>query len=88
VTTLPPPAQIGLRRAVRRRHGAVVDAHRCECRLSALAAWAFPDVWHACGHSLPLLQALLGRWPHLAQLAPRADRFDRGAVPRAAARRR
>jgi transposase len=68
-TTLPPPAQIGLRRAVRRRHGAVVDAHRCECRLWALAGWAFPDVWHACGHSLPLLQALLGRWPHLAQLA-------------------
>ena len=68
-TRLPPPAQIALRRAVRRRHGAVVDAHRCECRLWTLAAWAFPDVWHACGHSQPLLQALLGRWPHLAHLA-------------------
>jgi transposase len=68
-TTLPPPAQIGLRRAVRRRHRSVVDAHRSECRLWALAAWAFPDVWHACGHSQPLLQALLDRWPHLAQLA-------------------
>jgi len=47
----------------------VVDAHRGECRLWALAAWAFPDVWHACGHSHPVLQALLRRWPHLSQLA-------------------
>jgi transposase len=66
--TLPSSAQIALRRAVRRRHRAVVDAHRGECRLWALAGWAFPDVWHACQHSQPLLQALLGRWPHLAQL--------------------
>jgi transposase len=67
--TLPSAAQIALRRAVRRRHRAVVDAHRGECRLWALAGWAFPDVWHACRHHQPLLQALLGRWPHLARLA-------------------
>ncbi len=66
---LPSATQIALRRAVRRRHRMVVDAHRGECRLWALAAWAFPDVWHACGHCQPLLQALLGRWPHLSQLA-------------------
>jgi transposase len=67
--TLPSPAQIALRRAVRRRHRAIVDAHRGECRLWALAAWAFPDVWHACQHAQPLLQTLLRRWPHLSQLA-------------------
>jgi transposase len=66
---LPSATQIALRRAVRRRHRMVVDAHRGECRLWALAAWAFPDVWHACGHSHPVLQALLRRWPHLSQLA-------------------
>ena len=68
-TTLPSPAQIALRRAVRRRHRAIVDAHRSECRLWALAAWAFPDVWHACQHAQPLLQPLLRCWPHLSQLA-------------------
>jgi transposase len=68
-TTLPSPAQIALRRAVRRRHRAIVDAHRGESRLWALTAWACPDIWHACGHSHPLLQALLGRWPHLTHLA-------------------
>ena len=68
-TALPSPTQIALRRGVRRRHRAIVDAHRGECRLWALAAWAFPDIWHACGHSQPLLQALLARWPHLRQLA-------------------
>ena len=66
---LPSATQIALRRAVRRRHRMVVDAHRGECRLWALAAWAFPDIWHACGHCQPLLRALLGRWPHLEQLA-------------------
>jgi len=66
---LPSATQIALRRAVRRRHRMVVDAHRGECRLWALAAWAFPDVWHACGHCQPLLRALLGRWPHREQLA-------------------
>ena len=66
---VPSATQIALRRAVRRRHRMVVEAHRGECRLWALAAWAFPDVWHACGHSQPLLRALLGRWPHLDRLA-------------------
>jgi transposase len=37
--------------------------------LWAVAAWAFPDVWHACHRQQSLLQALLGRWPHLQQLA-------------------
>lgn len=59
---------IGLRRAVVRRHRATVDAHRAECRLWALAAWAFPDVWRACGgHGLA--QPVLARWPHLGALA-------------------
>jgi hypothetical protein len=60
--------QIGLRRALRRRHVATVDAHRAECRLWALAAWAFPDLWRACGgHGVA--QAVLGRWTHLGSLA-------------------
>lgn len=66
---LPSAAQVALRRAVRRRHVAVVDAHRAECRLWALAAWGFPDVWRACGRSQALLQPILARWPHLKQLA-------------------
>jgi hypothetical protein len=49
---------------MRRRHIATVDAHRAECRLWALAAWAFPDLWQATGgHTIA--QPLLGRWPHL-----------------------
>lgn len=60
--------QIGLRRALRRRHGAVVAAHRAECRLWALAAWAFPDVWRACGgHNVA--QPVLRRWAHLGALS-------------------
>ncbi len=39
---VPPPGQIALRRAIRRRHVATVDAHRVECRLWALSAWVFP----------------------------------------------
>jgi hypothetical protein len=59
---------IGLRRALQRRHKLTVDAHRAECRLLAVAAWAFPDAWRACGgHTLA--QPLLGRWPHLGALA-------------------
>jgi transposase len=62
------PAQIGLRRVMHRRHVATVAAHRAECRLWALAAWAFPDVWRAAGgHGIA--QPVLGRWPHLASLA-------------------
>jgi len=45
--------QIGLRRALRRRHLGVVAAHGAECRLWALAAWAFPDVWRAAGAGRP-----------------------------------
>jgi len=65
---VPSPGQIALRRTIRRRHVATVDAHRVECRLWALSAWAFPDVWRAMGgHTLA--QPLLGRWPHLERLA-------------------
>jgi transposase len=34
-----------------------------------LARWAFPDVWNAFAGSLPTAKAVLGRWPHLDQLA-------------------
>ena len=65
---IPPSEQIALRRAMRRRHIATVDAHRVECRLWALAAWSFPDLWRATGgHTLA--QPLLGRWPHLERLS-------------------
>jgi transposase len=65
---VPPPGQIALRRAMRRRHIATVDAHRAECRLWAVAAWAFPDLWRATGgHTLA--QPLLGHWPHLESLS-------------------
>jgi transposase len=63
-----PMGQIGLRRAMRRRHLGVVAAHGAECRLWALAAWAFPDVWRACG-SHRVAQPVLGRWPHLGALS-------------------
>lgn len=65
---IPPAGQIGLRRAMRRRHRAIVDAHRVDCRLWALSAWAFPDVWRACGgHSIA--QPILGRWSDIRALA-------------------
>jgi len=60
--------QVGLRRALRRRHIAVVAAHRAACRLWALSAWAFPDVWRACGGHR-VAQPVLRRWPELASLA-------------------
>jgi transposase len=60
--------QIGLRRALRRRHHEVVAAHRAECRLWALAAWAFPDVWRACGGHR-VAQPVLARWPDLGSLS-------------------
>ena len=51
-----------------RRHRSIIDAHRAECRLWALAAWVFPDVWRACqGHTLA--QPILDRWPHPRSLA-------------------
>lgn len=65
---VPPPGQMALRRAMKRRHIATVDAHRTETRLWALAAWGFPDLWRATGgHTLA--QPLLGRWPHLEGLS-------------------
>ena len=60
--------QIGLRRALHRRHQATVAAHRAECRLWALAAWAFPDVWRACGGHR-VAQPVLRQWPSLVSLA-------------------
>ncbi len=66
---LPTQGQLALRRAVRRRHHGVVEAHGAECRLWALAAWAFPDVWRACKGSHALAQPLLRRWSHLERLA-------------------
>jgi len=61
---IPPAGQIGLRRALSRRHRMTVDAHRAECRLWALAIWAMPDVWRSAGgHAVA--QPLLGRWPDL-----------------------
>ncbi|KAA0235914.1 MAG: IS110 family transposase [Actinobacteria bacterium] len=64
---IPLPGQVGLRRALRRRHHMTVDAHRAECRLWSLAIWAMPDVWRAAGgHAVA--QPLLGRWPDLRAL--------------------
>lgn len=63
------PAQLALRRAATRRGAAVIDGNRYWRRLMSLARWAFPDVWTAFGGSLPTAVAVLGRWPHLAQLA-------------------
>jgi|CXWK01.1.fsa_nt_gi transposase len=64
---IPTAGLIAIRRAVLRRHRATVDAHRAECRLWALASWAFPDVWRACqGHTLA--QPILDRWPDLRSL--------------------
>ena len=61
---VPAAGQIGLRRALQRRHRMTVDAHRAECRLWALCIWAMPDVWRAAGgHAIA--QPLLGRWPDL-----------------------
>ncbi|MGB5757794.1 MAG: transposase, partial [Acidimicrobiales bacterium] len=49
-------------------HRAIVDAHRVECRLWALGAWAFPDVWRACGgHGVA--QPILDRWSDLRALS-------------------
>jgi hypothetical protein len=62
------PGQLALRRACTRRGAAVIDGNRYWRRLMSLARWAFPDVWNAFGGSLPTAVAVLGRWPHLAQL--------------------
>ncbi|MCP3935730.1 MAG: hypothetical protein GY708_10200 [Actinomycetia bacterium] len=65
VAPVPAPGQIGLRRALVRRHNLTVDPHRTECRLWALA---IPDVWRACGgHTLA--QPILDRWRDLRSLS-------------------
>ena len=63
------PAQVALRRACVRRGAAVIDGNRYLRRLISLARCAFPDVWNAFGGSLPSAVGVLGRWPHLTQLA-------------------
>ncbi len=68
-STLPTAGQLALRRGVARRHRGIVDAHGADCRLWALANWAFPDVWRAAKGSHQLIRALLERWPHLESLA-------------------
>jgi transposase len=66
---VPAPTQLALRRVCTRRSTAVIDANRSLRRLISLARWAFPDVWNAFAGSLPTAKAVLGRWPHLRQLA-------------------
>lgn len=66
---VPAPAQLALRRACIRRGSAVIDGNRSWRRLMSLARWAFPDVWNAFAGSLATAKAVLGRWPHLEQLA-------------------
>jgi hypothetical protein len=51
-----------------RRHVAAVAAHGAECRLCALAAWAFPDLWRACGGHR-MAQPVLRRWAHRGGLS-------------------
>lgn len=64
---VPLVGQIGLRRALTRRHHMVVDAHRAECRLWSLLIWVMPDVWRAAGgHTI--IQPLLGKWPDMRTL--------------------
>jgi transposase len=63
------PAQLALRRAVVRRHGAVIDGNRSWRRLMSLARWAFPDVWTAFAGSEATALAVLERWPHLRSLS-------------------
>jgi len=67
-TTLPSPAVWRLRRSMLRRHRCTIDGYRAECPPWALAMWAFPDLWRACGGH-PLAQPVLGRGPELASLA-------------------
>ena len=62
------PDVLALRRVLSRRHKLTVDAHRAECRLWAVASWAFPDVWRACGGHR-VAQPVLGRWHELGALA-------------------
>jgi len=61
---IPLVGQVGLRRALTRRHRMVVDAHRAECRLWSLLIWVMPDVWRAAGGNT-IIQPLLSKWPDL-----------------------
>ena len=64
---VPLAGQVGLRRALTRRHQMVVDAHRAECRLWSLLIWVMPDVWRAAGgHTI--IQPLLGEWADMRAL--------------------
>lgn len=64
---VPLVGQVGLRRALTRRHHMVVDAHRAECRLWSLLIWVMPDVWRSAGgHTI--IQPLLGKWPDMRAL--------------------
>jgi transposase len=67
-SVLPSSGQLPIRRALRRRYHATVDAHRAENRLWGVTAWLMPDVWRACGGHR-LAQPLLARWPHLGSLS-------------------
>jgi transposase len=66
---IPDASELGLRRAVQRRHKTLIEANRWYRRLLSLSRWAFPDVWAACGGSRATATAVLSRWPHLQQLA-------------------
>lgn len=66
---LPDPAQLALRRVIQRRHRLVVDTNRTHRRITALAAWAFPDVWKINATSRAASFGLLRRWPNLKSLA-------------------
>lgn len=66
---IPDAAELALRRAVQRRHKTLIEANRWYRRLLSLSRWAFPDVWIAFGGSRATATAVLGRWPHLHQLA-------------------
>lgn len=65
---IPDAAELALRRAVQYRHKTQIEANRRARRLLSLARWAFPDVWVTCGNRAAAT-AVLGRWPHLSQLA-------------------
>lgn len=65
---IPDADELALRRAVQRRHKAVVDGNRWYRRLISLASWAFPDVWNAFVKSRSTALAVLTRWPHLETL--------------------
>ena len=66
--TLPTAAEVALRRAVRRRHRLVAEAHNGDVRLWAMANWVFPDTWKAMKESHRLARAVLTHWPRIDRL--------------------